>query len=71
MHQDNVEFSDLMVSHSALAKSDRWGSALRETVEAQIATARRRNVRFAEIGGWAIARDLRCTTEAIRMLVTG
>jgi hypothetical protein len=71
LHQQNVQFSDLMVSRSALAHSDQWGTALRESVEAGIATARQKNMQFAEIGGWAIADELRCTTEAIRMLVAG
>jgi hypothetical protein len=71
LHHPNAEFSDLTVAHSALAKSDQWGAALRESVEAQIAAARQKNMRFAEIGGWAISRDLRCTTEAVRMLVAG
>jgi hypothetical protein len=44
---------------------------LREAVEREMADARERKVHFAEIGGWAVARHLRCSTEAIRLLVTG
>jgi hypothetical protein len=70
-HDHSTGFSDLLVSHSALSHSDRWGSLLRQAVEAEIGSARRRQIRFAELGGWAVTRRLRCTTEAVRLVLAG
>jgi predicted GNAT family N-acyltransferase len=66
-HPENVGYWDLGVAHSSLAESKEWGPVLREAVEEEIRTARRRGVRFVEFGGWAVSRRLRCTTEAVRM----
>lgn len=69
-HPSDVSFSKLTLSHSALAKSDVWGPKLRAAVEAELSCARRRRCSYVEIGGWAITEKLRCTTEALRMIVT-
>lgn len=68
-HPHNVDYEDLGVAHSSLAESEEWGPVLREAVEGEIRTARRRGVQFVEFGGWAVSRRLRCTTEAVRMCV--
>jgi hypothetical protein len=70
-HEPGAAFSELMVSHCALARSKTWRRMFREAVEALMSAARRRGMRFAELGGWAIARDFRCTTEAARMVLAG
>ena len=71
IHQPHARFSDLLISHSALAHSDNWGYLLRQAAEAEIRAARQRRMHFAELGGWAVARDLRCTTEAARLVLAG
>lgn len=71
VHDEKVRFPQLMVAQSALAQSDIWGPRLRKAVESEIKEARRRDLRFAELGGWAISRGLRCTTEAARMVLAG
>ena len=68
-HENHVSYSDLGVSHTPLAKCDVWGNRLREAVENDLASARRRQVGYAELGGWAIAPVLRCGTEALRMML--
>jgi hypothetical protein len=70
-HGAEAGFSELLVSHCALAHSKRWGSALRAAVEDELRSAREEGKQFAELGGWAIARDLRCSTEAVRMVLAG
>lgn len=65
----SVCFSDLAVSHSALAQSEIWGSRLRSAVESELAIARQRQISYVELGGWAIANSVRRTTEAIRIMV--
>lgn len=69
VHEPNVTFSEMTVSRSILARSEVWGSRLRVAVESVIEEARHRGVSVAEFGGWAVSRVLRCTTEAVRMLV--
>ncbi len=70
-HESNAQFPDLLLSRSALAHSNRWGSLLRQAVEAEIHLAKRRQILFAELGGWAVARQLRCTSEAVRLVLAG
>jgi hypothetical protein len=69
-HPSDVSFSKLTVSHSALAKSEIWGQKLRTAVEEELRQARVRRCSYVEMGGWAITEALRCTTEALRMIVT-
>jgi hypothetical protein len=68
-YENSVSYSDLGVSHSALAKCATWGAKLRTAVEGEIGSARRRQLGYAELGGWAIAPALRCGTEALRMML--
>lgn len=71
VHADNVSFAELGVAHSALAQSQVWGRALMRAVESEIQAARKRRVGFFELGGWAIEQGIRCTTEAVRMVLAG
>jgi hypothetical protein len=69
-YENTASFSDLLLSHSALAKCKRWGKALRSAVEDELRAAHSRDVPFFEMGGWAISEALRCSTEAVRMLIS-
>lgn len=69
-HESDVSFSELVVSHSPLARSAVWGSLLREAVEDELRKARERGFSYVEMGGWAISEELRCSTEAVRMVLT-
>lgn len=71
VHRPGARFADLSISHCALARSRGWGYLLERAVEEQIRLARFRGRHFAEIGGWAVARNLRCTTEAVRLVLAG
>lgn len=69
-HPCHVAYSELVVAHSALARSEKWGQPLRVSVEEELKHARGRGCSYVEMGGWAITAALRCTTEALRMIVT-
>jgi hypothetical protein len=71
IHRPGAPFSDLLVSHTALAHSDGWGYLLQQAVEEQAQFTRLQGMHFAEIGGWAVAKHLRCTTEAVRLVLAG
>lgn len=69
-HRGDVAFQELTIAGTSLAASEVWGSGLRRAVEQELAEARRRGASYVEMGGWAITESLRCTTEALRMIVT-
>jgi hypothetical protein len=69
-HPSDIAFSKLTISHSSLAKCEVWGRKLRAAVEEELRHAEARGAWYVEMGGWAIAEALRCTTEALRMIVT-
>jgi hypothetical protein len=60
-------FSELSVSGSALAKSRKFGSQLETAVRAELSLANKLQLPFVEFGGWALAEEIRGTTEALRM----
>ncbi|HET9944002.1 MAG TPA: hypothetical protein VFR05_11700 [Terriglobia bacterium] len=62
-----VAFTKLGVARSALAGSRPWGASLRRAVEAERAAARRRGIGFAEVGGWALAEELRYSGAALEI----
>lgn len=68
-HPNTVSFSQLTVSRSAIANSDIWGPRFRQAIQTELALARRRNWSYVEMGGWVISETLRCTTEAVRMVL--
>jgi hypothetical protein len=69
-HCNTAAFSQLAVSSSPIAQSNKWGRAFRSAVEAELALARKRRLSFAEVGGWVTSEALRGTTEAVRMVLT-
>ena len=68
-HTNNVSFDELTVSRSAMAQSNGWGRAFRNAIEAELSLARKRRCSYVEMGGWVISEGLRCTTEAVRMVL--
>jgi hypothetical protein len=68
-HRYSVPISKLGVSSSAIAQCDRWGPAVRTGIRSEIAKARYEGIGFGEAGGWALAEQLRCSTEALRMVL--
>ena len=63
----NTSFSQLSIARSALAKSGEWGKKLEAAVESELELARRLDLPCVEIGGWALAPEIRGTAEGIRM----
>ena len=65
-YSNEASFSELSMSGSALAKST-LGWALEAAVYAERLLAIKLRVPFVESGGWALAEEIRGTTEALRM----
>jgi hypothetical protein len=65
-HRNTVSFQDLALRNCALADSPEWEEKLRSAVEAELAAARLQAISYVEVGGWALAKERRCTGEALR-----
>ena len=68
-HSRGARFDDLNVREAALAESDQWGARLRSAVEDELAQARQHGFSFVEVGGWAMAPEIRGTVECLRSLL--
>jgi hypothetical protein len=60
-------FEQLGASQSAIARSQRFGPALRSAIERQLGQARMSSVRFGEVGAWALRPEIRCSTAAVNI----
>lgn len=69
-HHAGVRPQDLGVWKSALAQDPTWQPWVEAAVNSEIATARRRHVAYVEVGGWAIAPDLRCSLQAVEIALS-
>lgn len=68
-HPAGVEFSRLTAAESSLASSPEWGSKVKSAVEEELALSRSLNLPFVEVGGWALASEIRGSVEALRMVL--
>ena len=66
-HLGETGFSQLHLSQSVLAQCSRWGSPLKTAVEAELNLARRLNLPYVEVGGWALLESLHSTGIAVAM----
>jgi hypothetical protein len=69
-HEPCVQFPELSIAASGITHSAELGARVRAAVETELDRARRRGVWYVELGGWAVCESLRCTTEAVRTLLT-
>jgi hypothetical protein len=69
LHSNAVRFEQLRLSHASIANDPLWSGKLRHAVEADLAEACRAGMGYAELGGWAIAAEHRCTKAALETLV--
>lgn len=68
-HANSVSFQQLAVRRSAIAQSPEWGAKFRASICAELAMARQSGFSFVELGGWALAEELRGTTEALQYVL--
>lgn len=64
-HEHTTSIQSLRVRSCPLAQQDGWRERLRIAVESELERARRHRLRYAEVGGWAVARERRCTSEGL------
>ncbi|HTA41218.1 MAG TPA: hypothetical protein VK789_02155 [Bryobacteraceae bacterium] len=68
-HPAPVSWSHLAIRQAAIAQSDEWGFRFRTSVDAELAAARRAGFAYVEVGGWALAREIRGTTMALKTVL--
>jgi hypothetical protein len=64
-HEVEASFEDLRVRNSPLAASTEWKPKLWYAVESELARARAEGLLYAEVGGWAVTPESRCTSEGL------
>lgn len=64
-HDADVSFEDLRARYCPLAFQPEWGARLWYAVESELARARRDGLRYAEVGGWAVAKESRGASEGL------
>ena len=69
-HEPYVKVSELSLAASGITRSAEFGMHIQAAVETELDYARQRGVWYVELGGWAVCESLRCTTEAVRTLLT-
>lgn len=69
--ENAVRLDDLRVRHCPLARMDEWRDQLKKGVESELARAHREKLRYAEVGGWAVSKNSRCTSEGLVLALAG
>jgi hypothetical protein len=64
-HDTNASVDSLRARSCPLAADAGWSHRFYDAVTEELAAARRLGMRFAEIGGWAVAPQHRCTSEGL------
>ena len=64
-HPVETSFEDLRVHQCPLAQSREWRPKVWYAVEWELARARAEGLAYTEIGGWAVARESRCSSEGL------
>lgn len=64
-HANNASIDSLRVRTCPLARQDEWRGRFRGAIQAELARARQLGMRYAEVGGWAVAPEHRCKSEGL------
>jgi hypothetical protein len=66
-HDNTVAVNDLRVQRIPLAHQDEWRPKVLKAIEEELARARREQLRYVELGGWAVAPESRRTSGPLTM----
>jgi hypothetical protein len=69
-YHESVRFDHLGVSRSEIARSEMWASRLSQAVQNELSVARKRGISMVEVGGWAVAKESRYGTDALRLALS-
>lgn len=65
-HRADLTFDALRIRAATVASSPAWGSKLRLMIEDEISKARAAGFAYVEVGGWALDKATRCTSDCVR-----
>lgn len=68
-HVGFVSFHQLRVRMAPVARNPYWGPKMRVSVDAELNKARVEGFTFVEIGGWALAKEIRGTAAALKVVL--
>ncbi len=69
VHPPEATYEQFRMAQSSLAQDPHWGTRLRQTAEATLQRARDEQVRYVELGGWALAEEYRNTKASLEIIV--
>jgi hypothetical protein len=64
-HPATASIQHLRVRNCPLNANESWREKLKRAVETEISRARQNALKYAEVGGWAVAPGSRCTSEGL------
>jgi hypothetical protein len=64
-HANTISADQLRVRNCPLGREEGWRTKLSHAVESELARARSASLRYAEVGGWAVSKRSRCTSEGL------
>jgi hypothetical protein len=69
-YDESVRFEHFGVSRSEIARSELWANRLFRAVQNELAVAQERGISMVEVGGWAVAKEARFGTDALRLALS-
>ena len=70
-HDSDASVDSLRARSCPLAEDAGWSKQFFNAVAEELANARRLGMRFAEVGGWAVAPQHRCTADGLLLVLAG
>jgi len=64
-HESPRSIDDLRIRNCPLYKDEEWRERLAGAVKSELTRAKRQKLRYAEVGGWAVSKAKRCTSEGL------
>jgi hypothetical protein len=64
-HHEGADFDHLRVRNCPLTRIEGWRERVWQAVDSELQRANAERLRYAEVGGWAVARESRCTSEGL------
>jgi hypothetical protein len=68
-HAGPVSWVQLGIRQAPIAQSHEWGFKFRASVDAELAAASRTGSSYVELGGWALANEIRGTSMALKTVL--
>jgi hypothetical protein len=65
LHDAAISLRDLRVRECPLVKTAEWRDPVRMALKSEIERAKQEGLRYAELGGWAVAKARRCTSDGL------